>query len=261
MLRSIKYSVFLSLSLLVLSPGCANPKKIIYFQSGEFDSIVQSTDLYEMKFRKGDFLHIQVSGSTAEAVEIFNPLQTIVRETYTGAYISDNPQTSGYIVDGEGNINFPVLGKIAVAGKTKLELERSLTELLTDHIDMPVINIRLRNFKVSVLGDVARPGTFTVASERITLPEAIGIAGDLNITAKRKNVLVIRESEGKKQQFRIDLTKNEVFESPAYYLQQNDVIYIEPNRAKMNTSKYSPVYSLLISVTSLIITTVIVVTK
>jgi len=234
---------------------------MVYFQKGEFDSIVKSAELYEMTFRKGDFLQINVSGATPEAVAIFNPIQTVTRENFNGAYNSDNPQTVGYIIDDRGEINFPVLGKIAVSGKTKLELEQILLDELEGHIDMPVLNIRLRNFKVTVLGDVSQPGTFTISSERITLPEALGIAGDLNITAKRKNVLVIRETNGLKEQFRIDLTKNEVFDSPAYYLQQNDVVYVEPNQAKLNASKFSPVYSVLISVTSLIITTVILVTN
>jgi polysaccharide export outer membrane protein len=260
----MKYSIYVKLIYvlaLFCAVGCANPKKMVYFQEGESDSIIEATELYEMKFRKGDFLHIQVLGATPEAVAIFNPTPSSVRSNYTGSYGVDNPQTTGYIVDNAGNINFPVLGKIAVAGKTKLQVEKSLLEELEGHIDMPVINIRLRNFKISVLGDVAKPGTYTVSSERITLPEALGVAGDLNMTAKRKNILIIREINGVKEQFRVDLTKNEVFNSPVYYLQQNDVVYIEPNRAKMNTSKYSPLYSVLISVTSLIITTVVVITN
>lgn len=244
-----------------LFTSCANRKNMVYFQKGESDTIVQAAELYDMRFRKGDFLHIQVLGATPEAVAIFNPLPSAVRSNYTGSYVIDNPQTTGYIVDSEGNINFPVLGKIHVAGKTKLQVEETLLRELQGHIDMPVINIRLRNFKISVLGDVLKPGTFTISSERITLPEALGIAGDLNMTAKRKNILVIRETNGIKEQFRVDLTKNDIFESPVYYLQQNDVIYVEPNQAKMNTSKYSPIYSVLISVTSLIITTVVVITN
>jgi len=263
-LRSMKSLLYIGVILILagtIFSSCANRKNMVYFQKGEMDSVVESAELYEMKFRKGDFLHIQVSGATPEAVAIFNPLTEGVRGNYTGAYVHDNPQTAGYIVDNEGFISFPILGKIQIAGKTKLEVERILLKELEGHIDMPVINIRLRNFKVSVLGDVSNPGTFTIASERITLPEALGIAGDLNITARRKNVLVIRETNGVKQQFRIDLTKNEIFNSPAYYLQQNDVVYVEPNQAKMNTSKYSPFYSVLISVSSLIITTVVLITS
>lgn len=253
---------FLFAAIAIVSSSCANRKNMVYFQKGEFDSIVESAELYEMKFRKGDFVHIQVSGATPEAVAIFNPVGNAnTRSAYSGQYGSDNPQVVGYIIDNEGNINFPVLGKISAAGKTKLELEKILLEKLKGHIDMPVINIRLRNFKVSVLGDVAKPGTFTIASERLTLPEALGIAGDLNITAKRTNILLIREINGVKQKYRIDLTKNDIFNSPAYYLQQNDIIYVEPNQAKLNTSKYSPVYGVLISVTSLIITTVVLITN
>ena len=262
MVKSINYILLLTLATIILSTGCANRKKMVYFQTGEFDSIVKSAELYEMKFRKGDFLQIQVSGATPEAVVMFNPISTSnLRQNFTGQYGSDNPQTEGYIIDNEGNINFPVLGKIPVAGKSKLEIEDILVKELEGHIDMPVINIRLRNFKVSVLGDVAKPGTYIISSERITLPEALGIAGDLNITGKRKNILVIRETDGIKEQYRIDLTSNELFNSPVYFLQQNDVIYVEPNQAKLNTSKFSPVYSVLIAVSSLIITTVILITN
>lgn len=256
-----KLLILFILAMGLILPSCANRKKIVYFQSSEGDSTVMDLQSYEMRYRTGDFLYIQVAGATPEAVEIFNPEMAKLRETYTGDYRSDNPQTTGYIIDKEGNINFPVLGKIKAAGKTKLELEQTLLEKLDGHIDMPVLNIRLRNFKISVLGDVRSPGTYTIATERVTLLEAIGIAGDLNITAKRKNVLVIRSSYGKKQEFRIDLTKNDLFSSPVYYLQQNDVVYIEPNQAKMNTSKFSPVYSILISVSSLIITTVVLITN
>ena len=164
MSKSIKYVFLLVLTMLVLSTGCANRKNMVYFQKGEFDSIVESAELYEMKFRKGDFLSIQVSGATPEAVAIFNPIQAVTRESFTGAYDVDNPQTTGYVVDGNGDINFPVLGKINVAGKTKLDLEQTLIEKLSEHIDMPVINIRLRNFKISILGDVAEPGTYTISS-------------------------------------------------------------------------------------------------
>lgn len=256
----LKTCVYIFSFVLIFS-SCANRKNMAYFQPNQNDTLIEGMNSYEMKYRVGDFLHIHISGATPDAVAIFNPIESTVRSTYNGAYSSDNPQTTGYIVDSKGNINFPVLGKIEVAGKTKLELEEYLMNKLEGHIDNPVINIRLRNFKVSVLGDVRKPGTFTIASERVTLIEAIGIAGDLNVTAKRKNVLVIRNSNGVKKEYRVDLTTNELFDSPVYYLQQNDVVYVEPNQAKLNTSKYSPVYSVLISVTSLVVTIVVLITK
>ena len=252
MKKTLQYLFLLSLVAL-LGTSCANRKKMIYFQEDEFDSIVRSAEQYTPRFRIGDFLQITISGASEEAVAIYNPLRLENRENFTGVYSSDNPQSSGYIINEEGNINFPVLGKIPAGGKTKLELEQYLAEALAEHIDLPVINIRLRNFRVTVLGDVLRPGTFIISSENITLPQALGISGDLSITAKRKNILVIRENDGVKEFFRVDLTKNEVFSSPAYYLQQNDVIYVEQNRAKLASAQFSPVYSVLISVTSLII--------
>tara|TARA_B100000508_G_scaffold118450_1_gene98504 strand:+ start:10253 stop:11038 length:786 start_codon:yes stop_codon:yes gene_type:complete len=260
----MKYNIYLKVLFLAAFfavASCANRKKMAYFQPTEGDSTVTNLQSYEVRYRTGDFLYIQVSGATPEAVAIFNPSMTNLRETYTGVYRNDNPQTTGYIIDKEGNINFPILGKIQAAGKTKLELEKLLLKELEGHIDTPVLNIRLRNFKVSVLGDVKDPGTYTISTERVTLLEALGIAGDLNITAKRKNILVVRTNQGKKEEYRVDLTSNEIFSSPVYYLQQNDVVYVEPNQAKMNTSKFSPVYSILISVSSLIITTIILITS
>lgn len=255
-------TMFILFAISTIITSCANPSKMVYFQPSENDTIAKGVELYEMRFRKGDFLHIDVSGATEEAVAIFNPIPNVsTRGNYTGRYQSDNPLVVGYVIDNEGNINFPVIGKVKAAGKTKIELEKTMVDMLEGHIDNPIINIRLRNFKISVLGDVRSPGTFTIASERITLPEALGIAGDLNITAKRKNILVIRSNNGKKEEYRIDLTSTELFNSPVYYLQQNDVIYVEPNQAKMNTSKFSPVYSVLISVSSLIITTVVLITS
>lgn len=261
MLRSIKYIFLLSLTFLVLSTGCANRKNMVYFQKGDSQSDSSKYEIPELTYEQGDFLHIQVSGIPEELSSIYNPNASVSREAASGSYRNDNAQTTGYLIDKEGNINFPVLGKIKAAGKTKDELEETIVEKLEYHIDNPVINIRLRNFKVTVLGDVDNPGTFTISNERITILEAIGIAGDLNITAKRKNVLLVREENGKKKQFRIDLTKNNLFESSTYYLKQNDVIYIEPNRTKLNTSKYSPVYSVFISVSSLIITTIVLITN
>lgn len=240
--------------------GCANRKNMIYFQDLPQNVVISDSVNFELKYKVGDFLAIQVSGAEPELLVYFNQ-ERLFGENFTGNYAFDNPQTSGFTVMEDSTINFPLIGKIKAAGKTRIQLTNDLTVLLKKYIDDPVVNIRLRNFKITVLGDVAAPGTFTVTNERISLIEAIGVARDLNITAKRKNVLVIREENGRQITYRIDLTKDDLFNSPVYYLQQNDVVYVEPNQAKLNTSKYSPVYGVLISVTSLIITTVVLITN
>jgi polysaccharide export outer membrane protein len=263
-LRSMKSLLYIGVILILtgtIFSSCANRKNMAYFQPGESDSVSTSTEISELIYEPGDFLHIQVSGIPEELSAIYNPNTSVSRESAGGSYRNDNAQTTGYLIDKEGFINFPVLGKIEAGGTNKSQLEETIVKKLKHHIDNPIINIRLRNFKVTVLGDVDNPGTFTIANERITLLEAIGIAGDLNITARRKNILLVREVDGEKKQYRVDLTKNDLFDSPYYYLKQNDVIYVEPNRTKLNTSKYSPVYSVIISVTSLVITTIVLITN
>lgn len=259
-MKSILYFGVLFCLMGTLFSSCANRKKMVYFQNLAIDSNSVNTPNFELRYRVGDFLAIQVSGAEPELLQYFNQ-EKVFGENFTGNYAFDNPQTSGFTIMEDSTINFPLVGSVHAVGKTRIELTNELTEMLKKYIDNPILNIRLRNFKITILGDVQSPGTFTIMNERITLLEALGIAHDLNITAKRKNVMVIREEGNKKVTYRVDLTGTDLFSSPVYYLQQNDLVYIEPNQAKFNTSKYSPVYGVLISVTSLIITTVILITN
>jgi polysaccharide export outer membrane protein len=259
-MRTIVYLCFTLIGLGVILPSCANRKKMIYFQNIQEDTVISSNPEFELHYKVGDFLSIQVSGAEPELLVYFNQ-EKVFGENFTGNYSFDNPQTSGFTVMEDSTIMFPLLGKIRAAGKTRIELTDTLTLLLKKYIDDPIVGIRLRNFKVTVLGDVTSPGTFTVTNERISLLEAIGVARDLAITAKRTNILVVREENGQKKSYRVDLTNDELFSSPVYYLQQNDVVYVEPNQAKLNTSKFSPIYGVLISVSSLIITTVVLITN
>jgi polysaccharide export outer membrane protein len=172
-----------------------------------------------------------------------------------GGYTSGNQSQIGYLINSDGFIDFPIIGKIKLSGLTRQEAIDTLKVRLNSFIQDPVIIIRMLNYKVTVLGEVQNPGTFTIPNERITLLEAIGIAGDLEITAKRNNILVLREVDGKLTETRIDLTKKDVFNSSVYYLQQNDVIYIEPNRVKMNSALYNTAnVSTGISIISLLVT-------
>ena len=137
-----------------------------------------------------------------------------------------------------------------------------LKEKLSAYINNPVVNIQILNFKVTVLGEVNTPGTFKIPNERITILEALGLAGDLKITGVRKNVLVIRDNNGEKEEFRVNLTDRELFNSPIYYLQQNDVVYVEPNAAsRSNSTIWKTTGGVFISLTSLIITTIVLIVK
>lgn len=215
--------------------SCANKKKIVYFQG---DKSVNSDTIngFSAKLRIDDLLSIVVMGMDAEAVKPFN------LSTY-GQFVGqqENPGTSsqtasGYLIDKNGDIEFPIIGRIKLSGLTRVEASQLIKSKLTDYLKEPIVNIRILNYKFTILGDVNKPGVYTIPNERITLIEAIGLAGDLNLSGMRKNILVIRDVEGKKTETRVDLTTKDVFNSPVYYLQQNDVIYVEQNRPKKNSS-------------------------
>lgn len=252
MLRLIITPILFS-AVIILMFSCANRKKIVYFQGN-----LGKTDLINIGFpilQVDDMITITVMGMDAEAVKPFN-LATY--GSYPGTEINPSQNQSllpGYIIDINGEIDFPVIGKIKIAGLNRTEAAALIATKLKEYIKDPIINVRLINFRITVLGDVARPGTYTMQSERVTLIDAIGIAGDLNLTAVRKNVLIIREINGSKTETVVDMTKNEIFNSPVYYLKQNDIIYVEHNRAKKNSSVVNlSTVSVIVSLTSILIT-------
>jgi polysaccharide export outer membrane protein len=265
MLKStFKSLILLSLLGLLLDvESCSFRKKMVYFQgstSSKSDSLRQGN--YTPVLRTDDLLSIFIGGGDPDAVIPFNmPLALNTTPTY-GGYATGTSTPPGYLIDAKGNIDFPLLGPLHVAGLDRIAATELLREKLTPYIKHPAINIRIVNFKVTVLGEVRLPGTFTIPNERITLLEAIGIAGDLNITAVRKNILVIRDDNGKKTEYRIDLTSKELFSSPVYYLNQNDVVYVEPNRSKRNSAAVDPAnVGIIISTVSLVITVLALITR
>lgn len=247
--------------LCLLFAACTSKKKVVYFNAAEAIKNADSNKNYNPVFCKDDLLAITVSGIDPEAAKPFN-LPAVNNSSNVSAYTSGAASPAGYLVDSEGHIDLPVIGKFKIAGLNRMEATDQLKEKLKLYLNNPIINIRILNFKVTVLGDVKSPGTFTIPNERVTLLEALGIAGDLNITAKRKNVLVIRDADGKKTETRIDLTSKELFSSSVYYLNQNDVIYIEPNRAKMNSSVVNASnVGIVISVISLLTTIAVLISR
>jgi polysaccharide export outer membrane protein len=179
-------------------------------------------------------LSITVLGIEPDAVRPFNIPN--LGSAAVGGYTQGAPSSPGYVVDPEGNIDFPVIGKIKLAGLNRSEVISLLKSKLELYIQNPTVLLKIVNYKITVIGDVKNPGTFTIPNEHVTIFEAIGIAGDLLITGKRNNVKVIRDIDGVKKEFILDLTSAKVFDSPVYYLQQNDLVYVEPNRSKVNSS-------------------------
>jgi polysaccharide export outer membrane protein len=181
--------------------------------------------------------------------------------TNNRGYSNGYPAINGYLISQDGEIDFPLIGKIKVIGLSLKETEELLKEKLSIYVKNPIVNIQIINFKITILGDVRSPGTFLVPNERITLLEAIGLAGDLNISGKRNNILVVRVENNSKKEYRIDLTKKDLFTSPVYYLKQNDIVYIEPNKAKINSSAVSSSAGIILSLASLFITTINLISK
>jgi polysaccharide export outer membrane protein len=233
--------------------SCTSKKKFIYFQGDEQVSTEYSS--YSPILKKDDLLGIIVMGMDPQAVVPFNLPQSNYYPSNIGGYTQGAPTPPGYLIDSEGNIDFPVLGRVHLEGLTRASAVELLKEKLSDYISKPSVIMRIINYKVTVLGEVRNPGTFTIPNERITLPEALGVSGDLLITGVRQNVLVVRDINGKKTETRVDLTSKELFKSPVYYLQQNDIVYVQPNRAKVNSSVLNPAnVGLAISILSLLLT-------
>jgi polysaccharide export outer membrane protein len=250
-----KYLLFFSLSVLLFS--CGSKRDIVYFQDVDLMGVSKSINNFNPTIRPDDMLTIIVSALDQDAVRPFN--LTVVSFSNLGGGIGRETHQT-YLVDSNGNIDFPVLGTIKLAGLNRIQATTLMKDMLKDYIKNPIVNIRTMNFKVTVLGEVRSPGSFTIPNERITIIEALGLAGDMTIQAERKNVLVIREENGKKTYTRVDMTSEGMFNSSVYYLTQNDVIYVEPNNSRIKSSTIGPststtlgVISTLITVTALII--------
>ncbi|MEM8937755.1 MAG: polysaccharide biosynthesis/export family protein [Bacteroidota bacterium] len=215
--------------------SCASKQDIVYFQdAGSFETLVADNS-FTPKFKVDDLLSIHVSTLNPEASAPFNLVVGVTGDAGANGGTVAGEQVS-YLVDKSGEIDFPVIGKVKVAGLSPDELRTSLRDLLKDYLKDPIINIRLLNYTVTILGEVNRPGTYPIVGEQITILEALGLAGDLNIRGLRRNILVIRDFNGTKVYNRIDLTSKESIKSPVYYLTQNDVVYVEPNNAAVNAS-------------------------
>lgn len=218
--------------------SCTGTKEATYFNNIPATEFLGSTEIEEPVIQPNDLLHISISSLNPAASEIFNVTNFNANRFSNAAATSTISPATGYLVDTEGYIQIQFLGKIKATGLTKKALQENIRKDLVQRkllVD-PLVEIRYLNYKVSVLGEVARPSVLTIPNEKVTLLEALGLAGDLTIYASRNNVLLIREEEGKRKLTRIDLTSDELFTSPYYYLKSNDIIYVEPNKTKIQSA-------------------------
>lgn len=221
--------LFQLLSLFFIS--CSGSRNLVYFsdlKNGEtYKTDINNTE--EPKIQPNDILAITVNSLNAESNYLFN---RGVLQSGAAAAGNEASLSTGYLVDKAGNITFPVLGKVMLAGLTREEATEKLSAEIKKNVKDPIVTIRFVNFKITVIGEVNKPSTFTIPTERISILEALGLAGDMTSYGKRENVLLIREKDGLRSTIRLNLNDKALLNSSYYYLQQNDVVYVEPDKMK-----------------------------
>ena len=247
-----KYCLLFCTATLLLFTSCGSLKKVTYFQDVDQANLPEYEYLAEsqLKILPNDNLYITVSSLQPTGAIAFNSVSI-------GANYNINLETlaiSGYLVDLDGFINFPVLGPIRLGGMTKNEAIEYLQVRISDYIKDPVVNIRFLNFRVTIMGEVIRPGVYSSTEEKLSILEAIGRAGDMTIYGKRENVLIIRAVNGENKSYRMDLTSPDIFMDPNFFLKQNDIVYVQPNKTRAASSAVNPFLSLGISIVSLLAT-------
>ena len=233
-------SIFLGLSLLVSS--CGLNRELAYFKGQQDTTLTMAQHSFEPTIQIGDILFVGISSSDPASSMQFNSVNAVPANNAAGAGLMAQSVTPGLLVDIEGYIQLPKIGKLRVRGLTKSELSHAIQIALLPYLKDPIVTIRFMNYRVTVLGEVVRPMTISVSNERISVLEALGMSGDLTAYGNRNNVLIIHENEGKKEFHRVNLNKMELFRSPHFYLQSNDVVYVEPNKAKAFLGSETSVY-------------------
>lgn len=255
--KSISRFLFFIAAISILFSSCVSHQQLLNFRkTEEFVPITNHNidNMVRIRIQPDDVLSINVHSLDKMAAEPFN----LVSSQFNANISNQNASLLGYLVAPEGYIDFPILGRIEVAGLTTEEAKDTILQLLDPYLENPVVNIRFMNFRITVLGEVTNPATFPITGERMTVLEALGLVGGFTPYSNRDNVLIIREQNGEREFASIDLRSPDIFKSPYFYLRQNDVLYIEPIKAKTATvrdpiSEVLPIVSGFISIGALII--------
>lgn len=238
--------------------SCASKKDIVLFQ--DIQESAQNKVIYSLpKIQINDILDVKISTLNPETALPYNSLASSVASMTS----IDLIKLQGHLVTSEGKIILPVLGAIIASGKTTIDLEKEIVAVLENngHLKNPTVNVRILNAKVTVLGEVKMPGTYSYTEQTISLPQALGYAGDITIEANRKEVWLIREEEGIRKYHKIDLTKSDWFNSPYYNIKQNDVVYVSPNNVKVKSAGFIGNTGTVLSVISILLTTYVLLTR
>ena len=250
--------LLLSLAILSFCLFSCSKRNLVYFSDIDpfSDFTVTVGQSNEPRIQVDDLLSITVTSLNPESNMLFN-VGVLMPSGDRANTVVSNPVNENYLVDKNGNINYPVIGLIKLEGLTKQEAVNKMSQLLNEYVKDPIINIRFMNFKVTVIGEVTNPNSFIIPTEKITVLEALGLAGDMTAYGKRENVLVIREKEGVRTATRINFNEKDVLNSPYFYLQQNDIVYVEPYKTKAIQADTNPVNVAIITSTISLLTIVI----
>lgn len=241
LLESFMKKIFVRLSILLVllvvsAASCSTYKKINYIQDAQLDTALTMIANQGILIQPMDMISIVVSSRDPELARIYN-LPVVTYQAGSESSVSNfNQRLIGYSVDNDGNIQFPELGTIHVAGLNRWQLAELIREKLSSLVKDAVVTVQFMNFKISVTGEVTSPGVFDISGDKITIFEAISLARNLTIYGRRDGVYVIREQNGSRTIYQVDLRTVDMFNSPAYYLQQNDVVYVEPNKVRAGQS-------------------------
>ena len=232
--------------------ACVSNKRLTYFNGLNDSSFYLAAKTFEPTIQKGDILYIGVTSANPVEAGVFNSVNSISQTGGVAAMAVST--TPGQLITDEGVIKLPTVGNISALGKTTRQLSKDIEAAITPYLKDPLVTVRFMNFKVTILGEVARPGVINVNNERITILEALGQAGDLTAYSKRENLLIIRDSAGTQQTHRFNMTDQSLFTKPYYFLKPNDVIYVEANSVKsISTSVVPTVLPLILSTLSFLI--------
>lgn len=242
-MRKFSLSLAPLFAVAVLLSACVGSKQVTYFQNLEQVNLAASKALYDAKIMPKDMLTITVTTLTPEVSAPFN-LTVGSQVGAAGQLSSGAGSLQGYLVDNDGDINFPVIGKIHVVGLTKNQCQDLVAQKISPYLaeaEKPIVTVRMSSYHVTVIGEVGSPGIIPVTTEKMNIIEALASAGDLSIYGKRDNITLIRETAtGEKEYHRLNLNDANIFSSPYYYLQQNDIVYVEPNSVKTKNSGMGP---------------------
>lgn len=244
--------------------SCSTKQEVLYFQNLHNENFVEIIDsITYPKIESSDILDIRITALEQKSIIPFQFEKPTLEGSSTRASNRGiaAARLEGYLVDKDGNINYPQLGKIQVSGLTTQEVEEKVEKLLSSYITDPTVAVRLVNFKVSILGEVTAPGTYSVDEGLLTLPQALGMAGDLSIKGRRENVLIIRNQGDRRQYKYIDLTKTDWLNSDYYFLKQGDIVYVEPNKSKVKEAGFVTNVGTVMSVISFLISMGILIAK